>query len=552
MQRVQRFVGDQRFDLPHYESLIGYLSEEFHAYNKQMFSPLNRIVKNWKIENNGGLEIRINNTADSFLFNTEGSLTESLNYRAALKDLLTLNLVDNATNYVEVQLVKETCASDTVAAWDSTANGAQGEEFTQVTDTAVEISPYIVSNIIAFSGDTDKLPLAIVTTSGGVITNIIDSRKMLFELELDWNFGSTRTDRTISSLKDAYDALATSNKEIKGTSNWFDKPYTTVKLLKEYQNLFFTGGGIVSWEGANGPDKIRWTQSIEIFLASRPHTYTINSITSLTILDGQCVYVDIPEGAPSSALTPVVADIGSVPLSPLASGHTNRLQVIFFRRGSKIYGMMDIPELDSGESATIGEDLPKDLRARLGLLTETTYEDYTSTNFFFSADSYPTALSKLDQAMAAFASDEAKEQVFTVTDPSQTIFTLTSFTINPLNTKVDVQVTVNGVKVHQAQDGTSATGLWKKNSDTEIEFFIPIPQNAVVVVRDERSGASAGGSGSGVDLNNITTPPKPNTNGAYALGSDIKAWSSLYLKDQNSSQIYKLEVVDGVFQISAV
>lgn len=550
MQLVQRFVGDQRFDLPHYESLTAQLSAEFHAYNKKLISPQNRIVDNWKVENNGGLQIRLNNTADSILLNTAGALTESLNYRPALNPLLILSLVDNATNYVEIQLIKETCAPDTVAIWDGTANAGQGEEFTQTVDTAIEIHPYLVSNIIAFTGDTDKLQLAEVVCAGGVIVSITDKRKMLYELELDWDFGVSRTDRTINSAKAAFDATVTAIKEIKGTSNWYDKPFSSVKLVKEYQNLFFTGGGVVSWEGANGADKMRWTQAIEILIAGRSNIYTINSVSSVTVLDGQAVYVDIPEGVPGGALTVVVAAMNAVPLDPSAVGYTGRTQVLFYRRNGKIYGFMDIPELSSGESASIGEDLPADIRSRIGITGEATFEAYSSTNVILSSDTYPTAISKMDSAFSAFASDEAKEEVFIVAAP-QTVFNLTLFNIINDNTKVDIQVVVNGVKYHQAQDGTIATGLYKKNSISQIEFFETIPASATVVVRDERTGASISGGG-GVDLANIAVNPQPLTNGSNSLGTSVKAWESLYLKDQNDGTTYKLEIVSGVFQIVAI
>lgn len=550
MQLVQRFVGDQRFDLPNYESLVSQLSAEFHAYNKKLISPQNRIVDNWKVENNGGLQIRLNNTNDSFLFNTSGSLTESLNFRPAAYTLLTLNLVDNATNYVEIQLIKDTCAPDTVPIWDGTANAGTGEEFTQLVDTAIEIKPVLISNIIAFTGDTDKLRLARVVCSGGVIVSITDARQMLYELEIDWDFGVVRTDRTISSAKADSDAIKTIIKETSGTANWYDKKYSSLKLVKEYQNLFFTGGGVISWEGSNGANKMRWTQAIEILIAGRSNVYTINSVSSVTVLDNQAVYVDIPEGVPSGPLAVIVADMGDVPLNPSQVGYTGRTQVLFYRRNGKIYGFMDIPELNSGETASIGEDLPKDIRARLGILSETTFEAYSSNNIILSSDNYPEAISKMDAAFAAFANDEAKEERILVAVDA-TIFSISGFTFIDDNSKVDIQVTVNGVKYHQAIDGTSATGLYKKNSISEIEFFETISASATIVVRDERTGASISGGG-GVDLTNITVSPQPLTNGSSDLGTDTKAWGAVFLKDQTDGTTYKLEVVAGVFQIVAI
>lgn len=551
MQRSQRFVADQRFDLPQYDSMINYISAEFYAYNQQFFSPNNRIIKNWEIENNGGLQVKINNTESSMLFNSESPLAKAVNYRPALADEILIDLADNSTNYVELKIFIDTCAPDTVAIWDAGANGGTGEEFTQTVDTAVEQRPELVSNTIAFTNDPDKVPLAIVTTSGGVIVSIQDARKMLFELESDWDFGVTRTDRTIDSFKSAYDAITTMIKVSNGSANWYDLPYASTKLLKEYQNMFFTGGGDILWEGANGANKISWNAAIDILIADRAWTYTIDPTAAITIPEGSALYVVIPEGAPVGSLVPVVANMSDVPIDPASVGYDAGIQVLFLRKNNKIYGMMDIPELSSGETAVIGEDLPKNIRDRLGIISETSYEPYTSINIILPADSYATSISKLDAAFTAFASDEAKEDWLTVVGVPQTVFNTTNVSMIFDNTKLDVQVYINGVRMKQATDGTAATGEFKKNSATQIEFFNAVAVNARVCIRDERSGAAISGGG-GVDLTNITVDPQPLTNGSQALGTVAKAWEYLYLKDTASSQVYRLEVTNGVFQIVAV
>lgn len=551
MQRSQRFVADQRFDLPQYESMINYISQEFYSYNQQFLTPNSRIVKNWNVENAGGLMVRINNLQSSILFNSESPSAKAINYRPALADEITLELADNSTNYVELQIFVDTCAPDTVAIWDSLANGGAGEEFTQTVDTAVEQRPQLVSNTIAFSGDADKIPLAIVTTSGGVIVGIQDSRRMLFELENDWDFGLTRTDRTIDSFKAGYDALATSVRELKGTANWYDVPYAGNKVLKEYQNMFFAGGGTVSWEGPNGPNNLRWDSAITILIADRAWEYTIDAIVSIAVPEGHAVWINIPEGAPSGSVVPQVSAMSAVPIDPSSPGYSPNIQVLFVRKDGKIYGFMDIPELSSGESAEIGEDLPKNIRDRLGIASETSFVPYSSTNVIGANDNYAVAISKLDAAFTVFASDEAKEDWIEVVGVPQTIFNTSNVTMIDDNTKLDIQVYINGVRMKQATDGTSASGEFRKNSTSQIEFFNAVAVNARVCIRDERSGSAITG-GAGVDLTNIVVDPQPLNNGSQDLGTDIKAWGALFLKDQANAQIYKLEVVNGVFQVTAV
>lgn len=550
MQKVQRFVADQRYDLPQHESMSDFISQEFYNYNKSFFSPQNRILKNWIVENNGGLQIRVNNTSGSFLFSSERTGFNGIVERPAGADLITLNLADNATNYVEVKIIDDLCAEDTVAVWDSSANGGVGEEFSQNIMTVKEQRPVLVSNVVGFTGDTDKLPLAIVTTAGGAITSIADQREMLFELESDWNFGTSRTDRTIDSLKSAYDAVVTALKEAKGTSTWYSKPWGSAKELKEYQNMFFYSNGTIGFEGVNGANNIAWTAQIKIEVADRPYTYVIEPAT-ISILDGQALYVAIPEGSPPSSLTVKKTTLQNVPLSPDSAGWEPGIQVLFFRRGSIVYGCMDIPELSSGETGTIGTDLPQDLRVRLGILAENQYQDYTSVTNFLITDNYPTALSKLDAALNVIQSNLPQEENFSVASGGQSVFTTTGIEFALSNAIPDIQVYVNGQKQIQAQDGNLATADFIKNTDQEIEFSYTVPEGSVVTIRQERTGGG-GGTGVATDLENIVVSPAPFVNGGQNLGQLSKAWGGLYLKDTNSAQVYKIEMVSGVLTITPV
>lgn len=493
MQRIQRFVADQRYDLPHHESMMEYISQEFYAYNKAFLSPTSRIVANWKIENNGGLSVRVNNTTGSLLFASDKTGKEGLNYRAPAYTLLTLTLADNSVNYVEVQLTSTTCAADTVAIWDTTANGGAGEEFTQTVDTAYEEAPVLVSNTIAFTGDADKLPLAVVTTVGGVITSIVDSRKVLFEVESDWNFGVTRSDRTIGSLKNAYDALATSIKEMKGTAKWYSTTASN-KVLKEYQNLFISGGGTFQWEGTAGTNKLAWSSSFDIEIADRSYVYTVDA-GDITLLEGQALYIIIPTGAPSGNIVPVAVNLADVPIDPTSVGFSAGIQTLFFRRNNKIVStVLDLPDLSSGEGSTIGEDLPQTIRARLGINTDTTYEAYSSATTISLADNYPQALSKLDAQILAMMNSHPDEDEFIVTNPSgQSIFVSSTLLWHPSNSVEDIIVTVNGQKMKIADGFTRDFG---KNSSNELQFSFTVPYLASVVIwKDIANGGSLGTGG---------------------------------------------------------
>ena len=229
--------------------MMALISAEFQNYNKAFISPVNYVVKNWGIEDAGiGLTVRVNVGSDSLLLNSERTGFELFNYRAAGTAPLTIALEDNSTNYVEVEISQQTTAEDSVAIWDAVANSGAGTEFIQNVDTVNCQEPVLVSNTIGFSiGMPQRTKLAIVVTAGGVIVSITEARKFLFKLYTDWNFGLTRTDTTIGSVKDNDDALKTSIKEMKGLPNWYDNPgITTLNLLERF-NYMLVDGGFISW-----------------------------------------------------------------------------------------------------------------------------------------------------------------------------------------------------------------------------------------------------------------------------------------------------------------
>lgn len=81
------------------------------------------------------------------------------------------------------------------------------------------------------------------------------------------------------------------------------------------------------------------------------------------------------------------------------------IQVMGFIKGGKFYPHFllqgDIGTLSSGEVAVVGTDLPQATRTRLGIVTDTSMESYSSTDIIGVNDSYPAALSKLDAAQSA-------------------------------------------------------------------------------------------------------------------------------------------------------
>jgi len=218
MQRKQRFVADQRWDLSQYDSMMGFIEESFRSLNQYFVSSDSKVLAGWEIETISGLNIRVKKDQVSVLVLSDRSGHEEFHWRLATESDLFLSLGNNDVHYVEVQFVESTEDSSTVAFWDSQTNS----EFSQASDQTVVQMPVLVSNTSGFTGDPDKVPLAVVTTSGGVVTGIVDSRPLIFALDSDFDFGIPRSDRAIKTVKNMFDALATSLKELKNTTNWYD------------------------------------------------------------------------------------------------------------------------------------------------------------------------------------------------------------------------------------------------------------------------------------------------------------------------------------------
>lgn len=232
MQKKQRFVADQRWDKSHYDAMMGLLEGYFQQINMGLISPTNRIVGGWEIIDNGGLQVKIDQAANSYLLVTERVGFENLQVLLTSDTALTLTLPDDDVSYVEVQFDSTTSGNETVAIWDPLAAGGTGLEFTQAIDTVDEQIASLVSNVSGFTGDANKLPLATVTTVGGSITVIDADQREFLWAAATYNFGVPRTDKDISSIRDMYDAITTIIKQDHNKTNWYDPQPASIDVFK--------------------------------------------------------------------------------------------------------------------------------------------------------------------------------------------------------------------------------------------------------------------------------------------------------------------------------
>ena len=254
MQNRHNFEADQRFDLPYYESMSGLIESAFRVYNKDFFTSINKVLKGGQIVAGTGLEAAMSQATDSLFFNVSRVGRENLVKRLSLCETLTVELEPNSMNYVEIEFYETTSAEDAVAFWDTTANNGAGEEFIQNVDTILNMSSQrLISSVGAFTGLENRIPLAICQTDNFQITDITDYRDFMFSLEGgdgvqdEWDFGATRTDKTILSMNSNDHALKTVIKEMKGLDNWYDDQGITTLNLLERINYVLVGGGDINW-----------------------------------------------------------------------------------------------------------------------------------------------------------------------------------------------------------------------------------------------------------------------------------------------------------------
>jgi hypothetical protein len=173
------------------------------------------------------------------------------------------------------------------------------------------------------------------------------------------------------------------------------------------------------------------------------------------------------------------------------------------------------------------------VRARLGILSETTYTAYSSTTIIDANDNYAVAISKLDAAVSGFSLPTPYEEEFVVTNPSgQTVFNLSLFSMSPLNSLADTIVFVNGA--YQRIDPAGGTAKdYKKTSATQIQFSYTVPYNARVLIRNNVVG---GGGGSGAVFRKMVL----NSTGSAIPAGKVVAWNNdgtVSLADANTMSI---------------
>jgi len=232
-----------------------------------------------------------------------------------------VDLTSSAVNFVELDLTTTTSAPDTRAFWDPQANGGDGAEFSQIVDTAKDLTAVITVNQTGFSGGS-KIPLMKITMTGSAITALEDARNGFFRLgtggstpnpsfNYPWSQGQTEpdadrkldagaflgADKGLNTFKDWADAIMTEIKSIKGSAFWFVNGSSLYSPLNLASLFFDAAASMISGNGKfahseSVAGELTWTSDFFIKAVIGDLELKIEAAT-ITLSDKQVGYISI-------------------------------------------------------------------------------------------------------------------------------------------------------------------------------------------------------------------------------------------------------------------
>lgn len=173
----------QRLDLEDYNAEISAIETDFKNWTKQFFAPEQYILKGFEITGLGAPSPVSVSLTDATLVNANNSNCFSFFTAEDGASPLSVSLEPGQRNYLELELSRVDGTPLVRAFWDPTGNGGEGIEFNQSVDTISDLEVNVVTNTSAFTGSTDRIPLAIIDTDGSNnIELILDKRPMYYRL----------------------------------------------------------------------------------------------------------------------------------------------------------------------------------------------------------------------------------------------------------------------------------------------------------------------------------------------------------------------------------
>ena len=426
LQRV-RILPNERLDLPDFKNLSEFICSDFQAIKKYIYSDGNYVFQGFEATGTGTSELSVALGGSAAILGENGG--QWFIGSPILDDLATTSLTPNATNYVEVTISSDTGAADNRAFWDQTANSNEGAEFSQIVDTFTFLKAELSVNTSSFSGESSKLKICEVDVNGaGVITEIRDARDFFYRLgrstDAEYSFpwisrtepasnSFTGGDKDIKDIKDFFDAVMDSIKEIKGTTYWFEEP--SVSLNDGFRNAALslltaqTASAKISWDGSSvfitdnsgAPTNADVIANLRLFDSVTDLNLTRqDNGDELALADGEVLWIEIPKPLANTSYSDSgfvstnyrINTRGSVP-------NEDTTFWLAFREGTKLY-VRGLGELEAGEERQISDETTGALSQFLGFDPEiatsvpyTTLPSVILPNTFTTSDSLVEAIS---------------------------------------------------------------------------------------------------------------------------------------------------------------
>lgn len=396
LQKV-RTLSNERLDLPDFRNLSDFVCADLKAIFKNSFTNENFVISGFFTTGTGSNILAIELAGSSALFGKDDG---AMYIGASNLASLTYNgLTPSATNYVELYLEEDTGGADVRAFWDPTANSGQGAEFSQIVDTFTFTKVSLYVNTGSFTGDSNKIQICEVDTDGsGVITAIRDKRNLFFRLgrsndatySYPWNSRTepgtsfNGADKDITNIKDMFDALSDSIREIKGSTYWFElSPITlagsfratglsTLVGVSSNSRFYWSGTELAITDDSGTPSDSDVIAYLRLFDSTANISLTRQQgLNAIAINDGEILWIELPDPLASFSYDSVgvapanyrVSARGSVPL-------TDKAYWLAYREGNKLY-LRGLGEMDAGEAREINDETPESLQNFLGFDPET-------------------------------------------------------------------------------------------------------------------------------------------------------------------------------------
>lgn len=286
--------GSQRIDKPDFDTIFQYIKQEHQANLKKLIGEDGFIVAGFLFTASSiNLEIYLDRTVPRVAIGEDGTLFVDDSISSVP---LTLTMEDNATNYVEFEIIEIETDEQTRPFWDI----GQQKEYTDdvVTKKTLNTTTSIFSNTTGFTAG--RIPLYEVTTSSGLITGINRVANDLFAPSVRSYanvFGSPRSDLSLGNQNKFNDGVALQLKDVIGTTNWYDSPLFSLKDCYDifaspvYREEFPVLIDIIPDPGTG--------LTVEVVLpldskqSDEPEYYIIGSDTLLVELNGRLLVKDI-------------------------------------------------------------------------------------------------------------------------------------------------------------------------------------------------------------------------------------------------------------------